>query len=112
MRRRFHLAVGVAAPEASIADDSTRLAQEPECVVPGVHALWRTATLNLSIRVVDAADAGQLRHLRWEEPDAVGYADPTFIRRLFRRRVGLAPGAYRRMFGPLPHPCPTPVLQE
>ena len=43
---------------------------------------------------------------------AVGYADPSFFRRLFRRRVGLAPGAYRRMFGPLPHPCPRPVLQE
>ncbi len=33
-----------------------------------------------------------------------GYADPSFFRRLFRRRVGLTPGAYRRMFGALPQP--------
>jgi transcriptional regulator GlxA family with amidase domain len=37
---------------------------------------------------------------------AAGYADPSFFRRLFRRRVGLAPGAYRRMFGTLPQPSP------
>jgi transcriptional regulator GlxA family with amidase domain len=29
----------------------------------------------------------------------VGYEDPSFFRRLFRRRTGLAPGEYRRAFG-------------
>jgi transcriptional regulator GlxA family with amidase domain len=29
---------------------------------------------------------------------AVGYEDPSFFRRIFRRRTGLAPAAYRRMF--------------
>ena len=33
-----------------------------------------------------------------------GYADPSFFRRLFRRRVGLTPGAYRRMFSALLQP--------
>jgi transcriptional regulator GlxA family with amidase domain len=28
----------------------------------------------------------------------VGYEDPTFFRRLFKRRAGLTPGAYRRKF--------------
>lgn len=28
----------------------------------------------------------------------VGYEDPSFFRRVFRRRTGLTPGAYRRMF--------------
>ncbi len=28
----------------------------------------------------------------------VGYEDPAFFRRLFRRTTGLAPGAYRRRF--------------
>ena len=28
----------------------------------------------------------------------VGYEDPAFFRRLFRRTTGLAPGAYRRKF--------------
>ena len=31
----------------------------------------------------------------------VGYENPAFFRRLFRRATGLTPGAYRRMFRPL-----------
>lgn len=68
MARRFHIALGVANLAASIADYSARLGIEPECVEPGEYALWRTEALNLSIRVVAAGEAGQLRHLGWEEP--------------------------------------------
>jgi transcriptional regulator GlxA family with amidase domain len=32
---------------------------------------------------------------------AVGYGDPSFFRRLFKRRTGLTPGQYRRMFQPI-----------
>jgi transcriptional regulator GlxA family with amidase domain len=32
---------------------------------------------------------------------AVGYEDPSFFRRLFKRRTGLAPNQYRRMFAPV-----------
>lgn len=32
---------------------------------------------------------------------AVGYENPAFFRRLFKRMTGLTPGAYRRMFQPL-----------
>ncbi len=70
MARRFHLALSVADLTASIADYSARLGIEPECVVPGEYALWRTEGLNLSIRVVSDAEAGHLRHLGWEEPEA------------------------------------------
>jgi YesN/AraC family two-component response regulator len=28
----------------------------------------------------------------------VGYEDPTFFRRLFKRKTGLTPAAYRRKF--------------
>ena len=31
----------------------------------------------------------------------VGYEDPTFFRRLFKRRTGLTPSQYRRMFQPI-----------
>jgi AraC-like DNA-binding protein len=31
----------------------------------------------------------------------VGYEDPSFFRRLFRRRTGLAPAQYRRVFKPI-----------
>ncbi len=33
---------------------------------------------------------------------AVGYADPTFFRRLFKRVTGLTPAAYRRMYAAAP----------
>ena len=41
-----------------------RLGIKPSVVVPGKYALWRTRSLNFSIRV--AKPAGKLRHLGWE----------------------------------------------
>jgi transcriptional regulator GlxA family with amidase domain len=32
---------------------------------------------------------------------AVSYEDPSFFRRLFKRRTGLTPSQYRRMFQPV-----------
>ena len=32
---------------------------------------------------------------------AVGYEDPTFFRRLFRRTTGMTPAAYRKRFKPI-----------
>jgi transcriptional regulator GlxA family with amidase domain len=37
-----------------------------------------------------------------ELSEQVGYADASFFRRLFRRLVGLTPGAYRKMFASTP----------
>ena len=54
MARRFHLALDVSDLAAFTSHDSGRLGVEPECVVPGEFALWRTEGLNLSIRVVAA----------------------------------------------------------
>ena len=38
---------------------------------------------------------GRRRRLR------VGYEDPTFFRRLFKRTTGLTPAAYRRKYAPI-----------
>ena len=36
----------------------------------------------------------------------IGYEDPSFFRRLFKRRTGVAPGRYRRVFQPIHHATP------
>ena len=43
------------------------------------------------------ADGGAIDDVGYE----VGYEDPTFFRRLFKRTTGLTPAAYRRKFAPI-----------
>ena len=65
--RRIHIAIGVTDIAASVTDYTRRLGAAPVVVVSGDYALWRTDTINLSIRRVAAGMAGQLRHLGWED---------------------------------------------
>ena len=70
MPRRFHIAFAVAGVDASIADYSERLGCEPEVVVAGEYALWRTAELNFSIRKATGAAGFRhigFRHIGWED---------------------------------------------
>lgn len=76
---RFHIALSVADIEASLRDYSSRLGSEPQIVVPGEYALWRTDTLNFSIRRVAASEAGGLRHLGWEDPNAESFSADTDV---------------------------------
>jgi transcriptional regulator GlxA family with amidase domain len=58
-----------------------------------------------NLRIEHGKQLLETTHLAVEEISAAsGYADPSFFRRLFSRRVGLTPSAYRRMFGALPQP--------
>jgi hypothetical protein len=72
--KRFHLALGVVNIEPSVLDYSQRLGQDPNVVIPHEYALWRTDTLNLSIRKVSAEESRKLRHLGWETPDAIEFS--------------------------------------
>jgi transcriptional regulator GlxA family with amidase domain len=38
----------------------------------------------------------------------VGYEDPSFFRRLFKRRTGVTPARYRRVFQPIHRGLPAP----
>ncbi len=74
MTRRFHIALGVADIASSVEDYSERLQAQPALVVPHAYALWRTPSLNFSIRQVEPHQVGQLRHLGWEDPNATGFS--------------------------------------
>lgn len=71
--RRFHLALGVPNISASVADYTHRLGSPPNLVIPGEYALWRTDTLNLSLRRLSDG-AAQLRHLGWEDSEAPSFS--------------------------------------
>lgn len=67
---RFHLALSTDDLSSAIADYTRRLGIEPCVTVPGEYALFRTATLNVSLRQDSMVPTGQLRHLGWEDPSA------------------------------------------
>ena len=55
-----------------------------------------------NLRVEEAKRQLETEQMAVEEISAdVGYEDPAFFRRLFKRRTGLTPGQYRRMFQPI-----------
>src|SRR3970282_2890066 len=72
-RKRLHLALGVEDIERSVADYTQRLGHEPDLVIPNAYALWRTDSLNVSVRRTGAEEAGKLRHLGWESDDAAAF---------------------------------------
>lgn len=67
--KRFHIAIGVADISRSVDDYTRRLGCAPSVVVPDEYALWRTSSINLSIRRTSER-AGTLRHLGWEDSSA------------------------------------------
>jgi catechol 2,3-dioxygenase-like lactoylglutathione lyase family enzyme len=71
--KRFHIAIAVRDLAESIADYSARFAQEPNAVVPGKYAMWRTDLLNFSINQMPEK-AGQLRHVGFEDDAVTGYS--------------------------------------
>ena len=76
--KRFHLALGTADVDASVVDYTARIGSAPVTHVPGQYALWRTDSLNISIRH-DAKAPGTLRHLGWETPDAPAFTTSTDV---------------------------------
>lgn len=76
--KRFHIAIGVSDLPRSIADYSARLGCKPCVVVPEAYALWRTESLNFSIRITES-EAGIIRHLGWEDPAASSFIAATDV---------------------------------
>lgn len=81
-QRKIHIAISIDNLETIITDYSEKLLCMPEVVVPGEYALWRTETVNLSVRVDPSVQSGSLRHLGFEDEHAEGFTssiDPAGI---------------------------------
>ena len=72
--KKLHLALTTVDLARSVEDYSERLGCRPAVVIGEDYALWRTDSLNLSLRRDPDSPAGQLRHLGWEDPAAPGFS--------------------------------------
>ncbi|MDY6784089.1 MAG: hypothetical protein SW833_16335 [Cyanobacteriota bacterium] len=71
--KKFHIALSVNNLAASIEDYSKRLGCQPCVAIANEYALWRTESVNFSIRQTGEA-SGTLRHLGWEDSQAVSFS--------------------------------------
>ena len=68
--KKIHFSIVSHNISASIEDYSKRFAQQPCVVIDNEYVLWRTQTINFSIRYDELAKPGTLRHLGWEDDSA------------------------------------------
>jgi hypothetical protein len=75
MTKKLHIAIATDDIEGSIKDYTVRLGVEPCSFVLNEYALWRTDTVNFSIRQDSTCVPGQLRHLGWEDDVASSFSE-------------------------------------
>lgn len=75
--KKFHLAICTHDLTASVEDYSQRLGQPPQLVVEDEYALWRTDSLNVSLRYDQSCSHGEVRHLGWEDETATEFSSDT-----------------------------------
>lgn len=68
--KKLHIALSTKNVADSIRDYTARLGVKPCSLIENEYALWRTESLNLSIRRDPSCKAGELRHLGWEDESA------------------------------------------
>lgn len=77
--KKLHLAIATDNIDETIKDYSSRLGKEPCSFVPNEYALWRTESLNFSVRQDSTCKPGELRHLGWEDSTAPEFSQNTDI---------------------------------
>ena len=75
--KRLHIAISTQDIAATVQDYTQRLGAEPVVVVPGDYALWRTDSLNFSVRQDLVCASGTLRHFGWEDDAATTFTTDT-----------------------------------
>ncbi len=64
---KIHIAISTDKIAQTVEDYSKRLGVEPCSYIPNEYALWRTETVNMSVRQDASCKVGELRHLGWED---------------------------------------------
>ncbi|MEH6453760.1 MAG: hypothetical protein V7782_12060 [Psychromonas sp.] len=77
--KKLHIAIATNNIEETIKDYSIRLGVEPSSFISNEYALWRTDSLNLSVRQDPTCKPGELRHLGWEDPNALEFSQNTDV---------------------------------
>jgi len=77
--KKLHIAISTDNIAKTIEDYSHRIGAQPCAIVEGEYALWRTNTLNISIRQDSKCKPGELRHLGWEDPLASEFTAETDV---------------------------------
>ena len=77
--KKLHIAISTDRIEETVSDYSSRLGAEPCSYIANEYALWRTKSLNISIRQDTSCTPGELRHLGWEDPSAQEFSQDTDV---------------------------------
>jgi hypothetical protein len=77
--KKLHIAIATNKIEETIKDYTIRLGVAPCSFVDNEYALWRTDSLNFSVRQDATCKPGELRHLGWEDPSASGFSQDTDV---------------------------------
>lgn len=73
--KKLHIAISTNKIDETIKDYTVRFGCEPCSFVKNEYALWRTDSLNVSIRQDPHCTTGELRHLGWEDDSAVSFSE-------------------------------------
>lgn len=77
--KKLHIAISTDKIEATVSDYTIRFGEEPCSYIPNEYALWRTESLNVSIRQDASCTPGELRHLGWEDSSAPEFSQETDV---------------------------------
>ena len=77
--KKLHLAIATNDIAVSVQDYTLRLGSQPCVAVDNQYALWRTETINMSVRQDSSCKPGELRHLGWEDPEALQFTSSTDV---------------------------------
>ncbi|PCJ58833.1 MAG: hypothetical protein COA79_12240 [Planctomycetota bacterium] len=73
--KKLHIAIGTHQFEKSIQEYNIKLNQKPDLIIHETYALWRTADLNLSLRILEEDKNPGIRHIGWEDNKATRFCE-------------------------------------